>query len=262
MTADPGYAFGDSSVAQERLDLLASVFGPPSRAFLSERVTAPPRLAVDLGCGPGNTTRMLREVTGAGRVVGLDASAAYVRAAREQAGDGEQPEFMRWDAASPLPVAAPDVIYARLLLAHLPRPAELAAEWAGQLAPGGQLLLDELERIDTDSDVLARYLAIADGLVRARGAEMHAGPLLAGLTVGRGCEVISDEVVSHPVPPARAARMFWLNLSVWRDDPWVTERHGQAAIAALHGELRRIVAGGATGGITWYLRQLVVRRSW
>jgi len=55
--------------------------------------------------------------------------------------------------------------------------------------------------------------------------------------------------------------MFLLNLSAWRDDPWVIGQHGQAAIAALDGELRRIAAGGTTGAITWYLRQLDVRRS-
>jgi trans-aconitate 2-methyltransferase len=259
-SARPGYAFGDSTVARDRLDLLAEVFDPPSRAFLARCVTAPPRLAADLGCGPGNTTRMLREVTGARRVVGLDASGAFVRFAREQAG-GDGLEFMRWEAGSPLPVDAPDLIYARLLLAHLPGPIEQAADWAGQLAPGGLLLLDELERIETDSDVLAGYLAIADGLVRARGAEMHAGPLLAGLALGAGCEVTGNEVVAHPVLPASAARMFLMNLSVWRDDPWVTERHGQAAIATMDGELRQIAAGGPAGGITWYLRQIVVRRT-
>src|ERR1700678_171599 len=152
MTAS--YAFGDTATAEQRLDIVASVFDTPSQAFLAAMVTEPPRLACDLGCGPGNTTRMISEVTGALRVAGLDASEAFVRSAAAR-GPGD---FRVWEAGSPLPLAGPDLIYARLLLAHLPGAPGLAATWASQLAPGGRLLLEEVERIDTGSPVFAEYL--------------------------------------------------------------------------------------------------------
>jgi hypothetical protein len=68
-----GYAFGDSTPAARRLALLAEVFEPTSRAFLDHvgtRLAGPPGLAVDLGCGPGHTTRLLSSVLGRG-VLGL-----------------------------------------------------------------------------------------------------------------------------------------------------------------------------------------------
>jgi trans-aconitate 2-methyltransferase len=249
MTAS--YTFGDTATAERRLDVLASVFAAPSRAFLASAVARPPRLACDLGCGPGNTTAMITEVTGALRVVGLDASAAFVRSAQARwPGD-----FRVWEAGSPLPVTRPDLIYARLLLAHLPDAPRLAATWASQLAPGGQLLLEEVERIDTSSPVFAEYLAMTVERVRTSGADMYAGPLLGSLPLEAGCRVTLDRVVSHPVAAADAARMFLLNLSVWRD--WGNEVYGADTVTRIE---RSLAAIADDAGITWQLRQLAVSR--
>jgi trans-aconitate 2-methyltransferase len=250
------YTFGDTATAQDRLDVLADVFDSPSREFLATAVTSPPELACDLGCGPGNTTRMIREVTGALRVVGLDRSGAFVQSARSRAAD----EFRVWEAGSPLPVTAPDLIYARLLLAHLPDAPQLAASWASQLRPGGQLLLDEVERIETSSDVFGEYLAMVVARVANAGADMYAGPGLPGIALGDDCGISHDQVVAHPVPAADAARMFRLNLAVWGDDAWVTGQFGRGAVPRLSRELARIAAGEVPAGITWQLRHVAIRR--
>jgi SAM-dependent methyltransferase len=275
VTSGASYSFGDTGTAEERLDLLAAVFEPPSRAFLASVVTSPPALACDLGCGPGNTTRMLRDVTGAHRVVGLDRSASFTESARNRTDSvkaaGNQPEFLVWDAADPLPVPAPDLVYARMLLAHLPAPERLAASWAGQLAPGGLLLLDEVEHIDTasigtasidtasigtGSEVFTDYLTVVVARVRAAGAEMYAGPLLDAIPLGGDCRVLADQVVVHPVPALDAARLFRLNLAVWGSDPWVAARFGAGTTERLDRELSRV----RDGEITWHLRQVAIRR--
>jgi len=264
------YTFGDSPVARERLELVAAVFGPPSRAFLARAVAGPPALAADLGCGPGVTTRMVHEVTGARRTVGLDRSPEFVAAARAGAPDGV--EFARWEAGDPLPASlargagpprpedAPDLVYARLLLAHLPRPAGLVAQWAGQLRPGGVLLADEIERIETGSGLFTEYLALTTALVGSGGAQMYAGPLLDGLVLPAGCAVADDRVVAWPVPPRDAARMFALNLAVWGQGQWASENCGPQVIARLAGGLRRAGDAERSAGITWHLRQVAVRR--
>jgi hypothetical protein len=53
------YSFGDTQIARQRLDLLSSVFDLSSRAFLHAKVLKRPHLALDIGCGPGNTTRLI-----------------------------------------------------------------------------------------------------------------------------------------------------------------------------------------------------------
>jgi trans-aconitate 2-methyltransferase len=258
------YTFGDTQTARDRLDLVAATFDPPSRAFLSAMVPEPPRLAYDLGCGPGHTTRMIKSATRARQVVGLDRSADFLRAAAgEKAFYHNGLGFSLWEAGSPLPAAEPpDLIYARLFLAHLPDPAAHVASWATQLAPGGRLLLDEVERIDTDSDVLRDYLVMVVARVRNGGAEMYAGPLLDGLPLPATCSLVHDEVVTHPVAAADAARMFRLNLAVWGDDPWVARRFGPGAASTMDRELSRIAEGTAGSyRITWHLRHLAIRRS-
>jgi len=70
------------------------------------------------------------------------------------------------------------VIYARFLLAHLPEPGVLAHAWAGELAPGGLLILEEVEWIRTGAyaqaamggKVLDFLIAVIDGPTRPPAA--------------------------------------------------------------------------------------------
>jgi SAM-dependent methyltransferase len=254
------YAFGDSRAARERLDLLSRVFDPSSRAFLATATTRPPALAVDLGCGPGNTTVLLHRVTGARRTVGLDLSPAFVEEARARvAAPGV--EFLAHDVtATPFPVGPADLLSARLLVAHLADPETAVARWLTQLTPGGRLALEEVEWIRTEEPVLAEYLEVVVALIASRGGDMFAGPVLAAMPLGQGAVRRQDEVVVHPVPIAQAARMFRLNLGVWGADPWVVARFGAETVARLAAQLDLLCASAAPDGITWGLRHLVIER--
>src|SRR2546428_6742954 len=86
MRARARYTFGDSDLASERLQLLAEVFGPSSRHFL-QTVGLRPRLALDLGCGPGDTTRLLAEALSPDRTVGLERSRSFLKLARKRQTD-------------------------------------------------------------------------------------------------------------------------------------------------------------------------------
>ena len=80
------YTFGDTEQASRRLRLLASVYEPESRALLGAvaefRAKRSIGLAIDLGCGPGWSTRLINEVLAPDRTVGLDSSERYVAEAR------------------------------------------------------------------------------------------------------------------------------------------------------------------------------------
>jgi SAM-dependent methyltransferase len=155
-----GYAFGDSEPAARRLGLLADVFEPPSRAFLTRFAAEPVDLAVDLGCGPGHSTRLVASVLGARRTLGLDQSASFVALAEADAPPGV--EFAVHDVTVvPFPASAAGLVYGRFLLTHLHDPPAALAAWATQLAPGGLLLADEVERIHTSQPALRRYLEVA-----------------------------------------------------------------------------------------------------
>jgi trans-aconitate 2-methyltransferase len=240
------------------LELVAQVFEPASRTFIAEEVETSPRLALDLGCGPGFTTELLGAVTGARLVVGLDTSGPFLGAARRTA--TARSAFVCHNVATGgFPTRPPDLVYARLLLAHLAHPAALAGHWAEQLAPGGLLLLDEVEWIETGHPVLAFYEEVVVGLVGARGAPMYAGPLISDLG-GEDWHRRSDVVRHVDVSTADAARMYVMNLANWREDPFVVEAYDRSAIDDLAAGLEALARSPATGEISWGLRQVAYQK--
>lgn len=256
----PSYTFGDTPLAADRLRLVAEVFAEPSRAFLTEAVAARPRTALDLGCGPGVTTRLVAEVTGAQRTIGLDTSAAFLELAAIDAPPGV--EFAVHDATElPLPEAPVDLVYCRLLLAHLPHPGAVVAAWASQLAPGGRLLVDEVQWIETTHPMLATYEEAVGGLVASRGAPMYAGPIVDGIREGSGWQQRSSVVRSVRVATAAAARMFSMNLTTWRDDPHIRAQYSPDAIERLEYDLGVLTESSDTSDISWGIRQVAYERT-
>ena len=109
-------SFGETDLAAERLRVVSEIFGPTSGAFVSETVRNRPQLALDLGCGPGFTTRLLSRIARPERTIGVDRSEAFLSRARASSAAGE--EYVAADvAAVPLRIAGigeqPDLIYAR-----------------------------------------------------------------------------------------------------------------------------------------------------
>ena len=84
------YTFGDTDLAAERLRLLARMYEPSSGALLESVAAAEPcRLALDLGCGPGHTTRLVAERTRALQVIGIDQSERAISRALQGAFAGD-----------------------------------------------------------------------------------------------------------------------------------------------------------------------------
>jgi len=253
--ASARYTFGDDERASRRLRLLADVFEPSSRTLL--RSLAPkPRLALDLGCGPGFTTALVASATGARSTVGLDRSEAFVASARARF---PRLAFVCHDVTTGFPTAPPDLVLARLVLAHLPAPAEVARAWGRGLAPGGILVLEEMEGIDAPDPVLAEYEERVLAVVEHQGAPMYAGPLLAGVGDGDGLHRRSDVVTEVRVPTAVAARIYGMNLEGWRHDPFASAHFAAADLDALAERLAAL-AGQGEGHVGWGVRQLVLER--
>src|ERR671913_1158641 len=84
------YSFGETELAAERLRVVSEVFDPTSEAFVSETVQTRPRLALDLGCGPGFTTRLLSRTARPEKTVGVDRSEAFLNRALANAAVSEE----------------------------------------------------------------------------------------------------------------------------------------------------------------------------
>lgn len=248
------YAYGDSAIAAERLDLIARVFEPTTRRFLERWGLSEPALAVDLGCGPGNTTRLLAETLRPARTVGLDRSGAFLeRAARDAPGGLE---FLRHDVtATPFPVGPADVISCRLLLSHVPERPKVVARWASQLAPGGRLLLEELEVVRSKEPAFARYLEIVQRVVADAGGRLFVGAELDAMPDPAGLSRAASDVVILDVEPADAATIFAMNVAV------LTQRGEIAPDPELTGELAAIAERHQAAETSWSVRQLAFERT-
>ena len=239
------YTFGDDASARERLRLVASAYEPVSRQFIAGAAEVQVETAVDLGCGPGYSTALLGDVVRPRALVGVDASEQFLDGARRLV---PRATFVAHDVTeAPLPSTPADLIYARLLLAHLPDPAAAAELWREQLTPGGRLLVEDLEGIDAPSGALRRYEEVSTEMVRRGGGVMYAGAELKGLG-GRTAPVT--------VPAELAARIYLFNVRRWRDDPAQAERHH--SLLELEAELEEIANRGAPGPVTWFVRQIVL----
>ncbi|HEY3669926.1 MAG TPA: methyltransferase domain-containing protein, partial [Acidimicrobiia bacterium] len=109
------YAFGDTNLARERLGLVADTFAAPTRALLADLPGDGYRYVVDMGCGPGFATALLRDAIPHSFTTGIDASPAMIAEAQGRVPDAH---FTVADVTAPLPLPA-HLVYARLLLGHL-----------------------------------------------------------------------------------------------------------------------------------------------
>ena len=95
-----------------------------------------PRTVVDLGCGAGNVSAILKQRFPAARVLGVDGSAAMLEKARAAAPDCD---FVQADMANWTPEQPPDLIYSNAALHWVPDHQRLFPRLMGTLASGGVL---------------------------------------------------------------------------------------------------------------------------
>jgi SAM-dependent methyltransferase len=232
---------------------VADLFEPTTTAFLRS-AGGTPSVAVDLGCGPGRTTALIRAVTGSRRTFGVDRSHAFARRARAATGLG----FLVADVARPtLPLAQADLVFARLLLAHLRDPILAVARWSTILTIGGRVLIDDLEEIETDDDVFRSYLEeVALAVVRREGGALFVGPVLQTADDPLGLARVHDAVTTFAPAPADTARVFAMNLQV------LTERGETEPRPGLAAGLDAIAAGTRPAEpVRWHVRHLAWERT-
>jgi trans-aconitate 2-methyltransferase len=253
-----GYAYGDNPVALQRLLLLAKVFAPCTEEFLGRLPLREPSVVLDLGCGPGETTRLLFERFPRAQTIGIDSSPELVDAAA--AGQPRAISFVVGDVTrAPLSGSPADLIYARLLLAHLRKPTEVVSSWRQQLRPGGVLALEEVERILTEDQLFQDYLHLATSALRARGTELFIGPTLQQMTPPAGTEMISAVRTLRP-SSQDAATMFALNLETLRRDQSIKANYNHHELDAIAGALGARAKDRDGPPIAWEMRQVILVR--
>ena len=93
---------------------------------------------LDVGCGPGNSTKVLAERLPGARVLGIDRSLEMIEVAKEQ---HPALQFMQWDASQDLEGLGPsfDVIFSNACIQWIPDHPALLGRFMDRLNPGGIL---------------------------------------------------------------------------------------------------------------------------
>ena len=253
------YQFGDSDLAAERLRILAQVFEPSTREFLARLTALAPRDVLDLGCGPGDTTRLLAEIFPTARVLGIDNSANFISLARLT--PSPRLAFEVADVTQTVPGGPYDIIYCRYLLTHLSRAQAAVELWGRHLRPGGIVAIEENDWIHTEQPAFAKYLAIVEATLAFQGQKLYIGAELDRMDFGHTLLKQSSEVVPIVVDDRAAANMFLPNLATWRGRPFVSENYSPDELDALRRDLERLARDESPGrSISFSRRRLVLAR--
>ena len=141
---------------------------------------------LDVGCGPASITADLAERVAPGRVVGLDAAAGALEAARatlRERGLSEQVELTCGDImALPFEDASFDVVHAHQVLQHLADPVGALAEMRRVTRPGGIVAVrDAVYSAMTwfpEPAGMEQWRSVYMATARANGGEPDAGSRL------------------------------------------------------------------------------------
>jgi trans-aconitate 2-methyltransferase len=251
------YTFGTTLTAARRLALLAGVYEPGTRMLLARWSPSDVRHAVDLGAGPGHTTRLLHELTRAGRTTGVERSAEFVALAQAEAVPGVQ--YVQADVTrDPLPVDPADVVHARFLLTHLSAPRSAVRIWGEALRPGGRLILQEVARLVSREPVLGRYYELVTELQLHHGQALDIGQRLAEISADSGLTVEHQAVRSWNPPTAAMAGLHVLNLRSWRADRYARSGFDPDELDGLDDALLEIAHGRPCEPIEQDLTEVVL----
>jgi len=182
----------------------------PARELLTRIPLDAPERVVDLGCGPGNSTALLRARWPGAHHTGVDSSKDMLRRA---ASDAPDIEWVEADVAEWVPEGPVDVLFANALFQWLPDHAAAFPRWFEWLRPGGVFAVQMPRNFEEPSHRLMRELP---GPWLARTARVRAVTPVAtpafyyDLLAPRAASVDIWQTTYEHVMPDAASIVEWL----------------------------------------------------
>ena len=178
---------------RERLRILSRVLQPTTLDLLRRAGARPGLRCLEVGCGGGDVAcDLARMVVPGGRVLGTDIDRPQLAIARAEAeAQGlDNVAFEYSDITRDIPEGPFDFIHARFVLTHIPNPAEALARMKSVLAPGGVVVIEDIDFrghfSHPESAALTRYVALYTEMVRRRGGDSNIGARLPLLFADAG----------------------------------------------------------------------------
>jgi ubiquinone/menaquinone biosynthesis C-methylase UbiE len=205
--------------AKETERLLAQQRDDPARERLRQAGLGEGQRALDAGCGPGFITEAMAELVGpGGSVVGLDANAERVEAARARTLGRPNLEFTVGDVRQThLSTESFDFVWSQFVFEYLADPAAGLAELVRVTRPGGKVVVGDVDGVSLanwpfPAEVKEGMERIVEAVSRT-GFDLFIGRKLYSLFRKAGLEEVRVRLYPHYVIAGPAdARM----LEDWR----------------------------------------------
>jgi len=234
----------------------------PSVDLVARIGVADPHSVVDLGCGPGNSTQVLRTRWPSAHVMGLDSSPEMIAAARGDCPDVEWVLARAEDWTAEKPV---DIVFSNAALQWMRDHGPLLQRWFDQLAPGGALAIqmpsDQYATVRRLIQEIAENPAWCGRMASAHAAlEMHAPPYYYDALADRARSLdIWETEYSHVMDGPRAI-VEWISSTGLR--PFLgaldTEPERERFLGMLNDAVAEAYPRQADGKVLFGFRRLFV----
>jgi SAM-dependent methyltransferase len=243
------YVIEGGHVGRERLRVLSDVLAVSTGELLRRLQIPTDARCLDAGCGGGDVTRTLAAFVPAGSVVGIDIDPIKLAAARDDAElyGVTNVSYRYGDVTEPLDGHDwYDVIYTRFVLCHLPNPHAAVRHLLDALAPGGLLVVEDVDISGSfshpPSAAFQRCSELFQSAVRANGGDPNLGRRLPLVLRAAGL----DRVGMHVVQPAGwqgdVKHISALTLAATRDSILAADLASHEEIDAILAQLEAFAA--------------------
>jgi ubiquinone/menaquinone biosynthesis C-methylase UbiE len=176
MATTGDYIISGGQAGKSRLNVLAGVLENSTRSLLLANGLREGSAFLDVGCGGGNVATMAAAIVGAtGHITALDFDETLI-ALNQQDATAQGIGNLSYHAVSAYDIAYQnefDVVYARFLLSHLQRPAEVLLNMLKATKSGGRIVVEDVQFSGhfcyPANAAFERYLELYVALAIARG---------------------------------------------------------------------------------------------
>lgn len=247
-------AHGGDQAERLRLELLKRFHGPSTIRQLEAAGVSPGWRCLEAGAGTGATTTWLAErISPGGRVLAADLETEWLEPLQSETIEVRQGDV----TAMELPPDTFDLVLARMLLLHLPDPAQACRQLVAAAAPGSTVIIQDADfttvALQDATEAEAEGLEVMTKTMGAGGVHLALGPQLSDLLRAAGADV--RDVESEPSPSRGgepAALITAITLERFRPRAVIAGASSSAidvAIATLNGSERSF-----TGPTQWTAR--------